>query len=171
MESNQGGSAVRPGKDEYFMVMAQAASGRATCKRRKVGAVLVRDGHIVSTGYNGSPEGLEHCLEVGCEMEGGHCVRCVHAEANAIIQAGVMGASTADTTMYTTASPCRYCMGLIINARIKRVVYCEQYKDPQHEGDKARWALDVAARLGIAMVYLPSVPRVCLMGVDMGKAT
>jgi len=99
-------------------------------------------------------------------MEGGHCIRCVHAEINAIIQAGVMGASTADTTMYTSASPCRNCMGVIINARIKRVVYAEQYKDPQHDGDKARWALESAAKLGIAMVHLENAPKICYMGVD-----
>lgn len=145
---------MRPSKDRYFMDIAQAVAARATCQRRKVGAVLVRDGFITSTGYNGSPEGLEHCTDVGCEIIGGHCVRCVHAEANALIQSGVVGAETEGATMYTTASPCRACMGLIINARIKRVVYAEPYKDSTHDGDQSRWALDVAQRLGIEMVHL-----------------
>ena len=145
---------TRPSKDVYFMGIAKAVAARATCRRRKVGAVLVRDGHIIATGYNGSPEGLEHCLEAGCEINGGHCVRCVHAEANVLIQAGQIGSATKGTTLYTTASPCRGCMGLIINARVTRVVYSEPYRDTSHEGDESRWALDTATKLGIAMVLL-----------------
>jgi len=133
------------------MGIAKAVAARSTCTRRKVGAVLVRDGLIVSSGYNGSPEGLEHCVDVGCDVVNGHCVRTVHAEANALIQAGQVGARTSGATLYTTASPCRACMSLIINARIARVVYAEPYQDPTHDGDESRWALDTAERLGIEM--------------------
>lgn len=159
---------MRPGRDEYFMGIAQAVAARATCKRRKVGAVLVRDGHIVSTGYNGAPEGLPHCLDGECEMLNGHCVRCVHAEENTLIQSGLEGNKTGGTTLYTVASPCRRCMSLIINARVKRVVYAEAYKDPTHDGDQSRWALDVAQRLGIAMVHLPlpSVGSMIAMNIN-----
>jgi dCMP deaminase len=141
----------RPNKDLYFMGIAQAVSARATCARRKVGAVLVRDGHVISSGYNGSPEGLEHCIDIGCDVVEGHCVRCVHAEANAIIQAGQAGGGTQGATLYTTASPCRRCMGLAINARIVRIVYGEEYIDPTHTDSDGKWAFDTAKRLGIEL--------------------
>jgi len=142
------------------MGMAVAASTRATCQRRKVGAVLIKGSQIVSSGYNGAPEGLEHCLDVGCEMGHGHCIRCIHAEANAIIQAGLGKAGTAGTTIYTTASPCRGCMGLIINARIAHVVYSDPYKDPTHEGDQSQWAMMAAVQLGIKMTHLKVKPTI-----------
>lgn len=145
----------RPSKDEYFMFIANAVSTRGTCSRRKVGAVLVRDGHIISTGYNGAPEGLGHCIDEGCEVEHGHCVRCVHAEANALIQAGHVGGITSGAILYTTTNPCRRCMALIINARIKRIVYAEHYIDASHEKDENAWSLSVAKKLGIDMVYCP----------------
>jgi dCMP deaminase len=146
---------VKNPKDKKWMKVARAIADFGTCKRRKVGAVLVRDGHIVSTGYNGAPAGLEHCLEVGCEMEDGHCVRCVHAEANALIQAGLASSGkTRGATLYTTASPCRRCMELIINARVERIVYAEQYTSATHKGDKSAWAIEIADRLGIEMVFL-----------------
>ena len=115
-------------KDKYFMSIAKTVSEAATCLRRKVGAVLVKDNHIISTGYNGAPKGLPHCVDDGCDLEHGHCIRCVHAEANALIQAGSVGLSTQKTTLYVTTSPCRRCLGLIINAGIKRIVYLDDYK-------------------------------------------
>lgn len=146
---------MRPSKDEYWMQIAREVATRATCNRRKVGAALVRNNRIVSTGYNGAPEGLPHCLDVGCDIENGHCVRTVHAEANALIQAGLDGPGTANTTLYTTASPCRGCMSLIINAGIKRVVYSDPYVDPTHATDKMAWALWAAGQCGIVMMHLP----------------
>ena len=145
----------RPSCDENFMKVARVISERATCKRRRVGAVLARGVHIVSTGYNGAPRGLEHCFKVGCDLVSGHCVRAVHAEANALIQAGVAGSGTEGTTLYTTTSPCQRCMGLIINAGIERVVYAEAYKDDAHEDDPERWVLRSASDAGIKMVHLP----------------
>lgn len=138
------------------MNIAREASTRATCKRRKVGAVLTRNNRVVSTGYNGAPEGQDHCLDVGCDMENGHCVRTIHAEANALIQAGLSGGPGTDgATLYTTASPCRACMGLIINAGVKRIVYADPYIDPSHEGNKMAWAIEAAGRAGIVMMNLP----------------
>lgn len=145
---------MRTNKDLYWMNIAREVAAAATCKRRKVGAVLTRNNRIISSGYNGSPEGLEHCVDVGCDMVNGHCVRTVHAEANVLIQAGLDGSETEGTTLYTIASPCRACMGLIINARVKRVVYVDPYRDPTHEDDQGRWALNVAAKLGIEMIQL-----------------
>jgi len=115
--------------DVYFMEIAQKVSERATCPRKNVGAVIVRDRIVLSTGYNGSVRGQPHCTEVGCMMEDGHCVRTVHSEANAIIQAAKAGTSIEGATIYVTASPCWYCFKLIANAGIKRIVFGEVYRD------------------------------------------
>jgi dCMP deaminase len=93
----------------------------------KVGAVVVKDRRVVSTGYNGAPRGLEHCDDVGCEMVNHHCIRTVHAEANALLFAGFE--RTNGATLYVTHAPCRSCVGLIINAGIKRVVFVDAYGD------------------------------------------
>lgn len=117
----------RPGIDRYFMDIACVVSTRATCPRKHVGAVIVRDKTILSTGYNGSVRGLDHCDEIGCLLEGGHCIRTVHAEANALIQAAKNGVTIAGATIYTTASPCWPCVKLIANAGIIAVRYGNIY--------------------------------------------
>lgn len=127
----------RPSLDEYFMEIAYVVSKRSTCLRHKNGSVLVRNKHILSTGYNGAPSGLPHCAEVGClrEQEGvpsgqrHELCRGAHAEANAIIQAALHGISTENATLYTTQQPCTLCTKLIINAGIREVVYSEPYPD------------------------------------------
>lgn len=113
--------------DPYFMGIAKAASKAGTCKRKQVGSILVLNKNIVSTGYNGSADGMPHCTEEGCMMENDHCVRTLHAEANAILQVGVR--ETRGATLYTTASPCWPCFNMIMRARIVRVVYAEFYRD------------------------------------------
>ena len=115
--------------DSYFMHIAQVVATRATCDRKHVGAVLVRDRTILSTGYNGSPRGMKHCDEIDHMMEDGHCVRTVHAEANAIVQAAKNGVRIDGATIYTTASPCWPCFKLIANAGIVGIVYGEIYRD------------------------------------------
>ena len=115
--------------DNYFMQIATDVSTRSTCDRKFVGAVIVRDKMILSTGYNGSIRGLPHCDEVGHEMENGHWVRTVHAEANAIVQAARNGVSIGDADIYVTASPCYNCFKLIANSGIKRIFYGELYRD------------------------------------------
>jgi dCMP deaminase len=112
--------------DSYFMAIAREVATRATCPRRSVGAVIVHDRRILATGYNGSVRGALHCTEAGCLMEGGHCVRTVHAEANAVLQVGRV---SPEATLYTTASPCWACAKLVANAGIKSVVYGEAYPD------------------------------------------
>lgn len=120
----------RPSWDHYFMIMARDfILLRATCQRRKVGAVLVRDKRILTTGYNGSPPGMPHCTDVGCLMIDGHCVRCIHAEQNAIIQAALHGISTKGATCYVSAAPCVHCAKLLVAAGVVRVVYGEEYTD------------------------------------------
>lgn len=122
---------MRPTWDFYFMKIAEDIALRGTCDRALVGCVLVREKHIISTGYNGSPAGLDHCDDVGHLMVDGHCVRTVHAEVNAIVQAAVFGLATRDATCYVTHFPCLNCTKTLINARIARLVYEEAYRmDP-----------------------------------------
>jgi len=119
----------RPSWDEYFMGIAFEVAKRSTCLRAQVGAIIVRDKRILTTGYNGAPTGLPHCTEVGCLIVNGHCVRTLHAEQNAIIQAALHGVSVQGGTMYVTHQPCLTCAKMIINAGIKRVVYGGEYPD------------------------------------------
>jgi len=113
--------------DEYFLQISDLVSSRATCDRLHVGAILVRDKMIISTGYNGSPRGTDHCDEVGHRMVNGHCIRTVHAEINAVIQAAYHGISTKDATLYTNFLPCEYCAKTLINAGVEKIVYRELY--------------------------------------------
>ena len=119
----------RPSWDEYFMSIALKVAERSTCDRAHVGAIIVRDRRILTTGYNGSPSGLPHCDDVGHLMVDGHCVRTLHAEQNAIIQAAYHGVSVRDGVIYVTHQPCLTCAKMIINAGIKRVVYAGEYPD------------------------------------------
>ncbi len=111
------------------MAIAVQVASRSTCDRKNVGAVIVRDKTILSTGYNGSIRGLAHCDEVGHMMEDGHCVRTVHAEANAIVQAARNGVLIEGGSIYVTASPCWNCFQLIANAGIKCIYFGEFYRD------------------------------------------
>ena len=120
---------TRASWDEYFMKIAEDVATRATCDRKHVGAVIVRDKCILTTGYNGSIRGLGHCDEEGHLMEDGHCVRTIHAEANAIIQAARNGVRIEGGTIYVTASPCFGCFKMIANGGLKRIVFGEFYRD------------------------------------------
>jgi dCMP deaminase len=134
---------------EYFMDIAKDVATRATCDRKHVGAVIVRDNRVLSTGYNGSIPGAQHCDDVGHMMEDGHCVRTVHAEANAILQAARYGVATEGATIYTTASPCWPCFQKIVTAGITRIVFGELYRDNRiHE---------FAAQAGIELVDMSQV--------------
>ncbi len=122
-------SKARASWDDYFMQIATDVATRSTCDRKFVGAVIVRDKMILSTGYNGSIRGLPHCDEVGHEMENDHCVRTVHAEANAIAQSARNGVRIEGSDIYVTASPCYNCFKLIANSGITRIFYGELYRD------------------------------------------
>jgi len=111
------------------MNIAREVATRSTCDRKNVGAVIVRGKTILSTGYNGSIRGLPHCDEAGHEMEDDHCVRTVHAEANAIVQAARHGTRIEDSEIYVTASPCYNCFKLIANAGIKKIYFGEFYRE------------------------------------------
>jgi len=133
----------------YFMNIARQAATRSTCDRKHVGAVIVRDKTILSTGYNGSLRGMPHCDDVGHLMEGGHCVGTVHAEANAIIQAAKNGVRIEGAELYTTASPCWNCFKLIANAGIRTIYFGEFYRDTR--------SIEVARTLGIDLIDLSAV--------------
>jgi dCMP deaminase len=127
----------RPSWDEYFMDIVGLVARRSTCLRRGVGAVLVKDKRLLTTGYNGAPSGLRHCLEVGCLREEKNVssgerhelCRGLHAEQNAIIQAAVHGVSIQGATLYCTNHPCSICLKMLINAGITEIVYREGYSD------------------------------------------
>lgn len=122
---------MRPDWDAYFLKIALAVSERSTCDRAFVGCVLVRDKRILTTGFNGSPSGQAHCDEIGHLMVEGHCVRTIHAEMNAIIQAALHGVSTNGATCYVTHFPCLNCTKALINAGINRLVFHNNYRqDP-----------------------------------------
>nr|WP_204614934.1 cytidine/deoxycytidylate deaminase family protein [Desulforadius tongensis] len=128
---------MRPDWDQYFMDITKVVASRSTCLRRRVGAVLVKDNHILASGYNGAPSGLKHCLETGClRREQGipsgqrhELCRGLHAEQNALLQAAVHGVAIKGATLYSTTQPCVLCAKMIINAGIKRVVFAGDYPD------------------------------------------
>lgn len=137
---------MRASWNRYFMNLAVQAATRSTCPRKHVGAVIVRDKSILSTGYNGSIRGADHCTEIGCLIEGGHCIRTVHAEANALVQAASHGVRLEGAEIYVTASPCFDCFKLIANAGIRTIYYGEFYRDER--------VLAFAEDLGIVMIHL-----------------
>ncbi|SDF00228.1 deoxycytidylate deaminase [Sporolituus thermophilus] len=128
----------RPTWDEYFMDITRVVALRSTCLRRQVGAVIVKDKRLLTSGYNGAPRGLAHCEEVGCLRDTYHVpsgqrhelCRGMHAEQNAIVQAALHGVAIEGATLYCTHQPCSACTKMIINAGIRRIVYEHPYPDP-----------------------------------------
>jgi len=133
----------RPDWDEYFMDIARVVSSRGNCSRRKVAAVIVSDRRVISTGYNGTPRGIENCFEGGCPRCAssapsgenlGECI-CAHAEENAIVQAAYHGITVRNSTLYCLLSPCLMCTKMIINAGIKEVVFETEYHFTEQSRD------------------------------------
>jgi dCMP deaminase len=143
-------SIERPSSDDYFMEIASVVAKRSTCLRNQVGALFVRNKRILTTGYNGASSGLDHCDQVGCARDGvasgtrHELCRAVHAEQNAIIQAALHGISIEGATLYCTHQPCILCAKMMINARVKKVVYQLSYPDGT--------ALDFLQQAGIEVV-------------------
>jgi dCMP deaminase len=127
----------RPSWDQYFMNITRQVSQRSTCLRRTVGAILVRDKRILTTGYNGAPRGFKHCGEVGCLREEKNVpagerhelCRGLHAEMNALLQAAIYGVRIEGATLYSTTYPCSLCVKMLINAGITEIVTLEDYHD------------------------------------------
>ena len=149
----------RPSWDEYFSRMAHLAASRSTCLRRHVGAVIVKDRMVLSTGYNDTPRGVPNCGDGGCPRcassaptgVGLDTCLCLHGEQNAIIQAAYHGVSINGATIYVTHQPCLTCAKMILNAGIRRVVFAGDYPDPT-----AREMLEMA---GVELVHLAEAPR------------
>ncbi len=128
---------TRPDSDEYFLKVASVVAERSTCRRHHVGAVAVKNKHILATGYNGAPSGLKDCLELGClrdelNIPSGtrqEICRGIHAEQNVIIQASLHGVSLEGSTVYATHTPCVLCAKMLVNARLKRYVSFGKYND------------------------------------------
>lgn len=128
---------ARPDFDEYVLKIASVVAERSTCRRHHVGAVAVRDKHILTTGYNGAPAGLKDCLELGCLRDElgipsgtrHEICRAIHSEQNVIIQAALHGVSLEGSTIYCTHTPCVLCAKMLVNARIKRFVSFGKYND------------------------------------------
>ncbi len=132
-----GVSPSRPSWDDYFMKIAEEVATRSTCLRRQVGAVVVKDRRILATGYNGAPQGIQHCGEVGClrdeksvpSGERHELCRGLHAEQNAVIQAALHGVPIAGSTLYSTHKPCSLCAKILINAGVTQILYLDGYAD------------------------------------------
>ena len=138
---------MRKAWDDYFIEMAKLVATRSTCNRKQVGAVIVREKRTIASGYNGSVSGDVHCVDVGCEVVAGHCIRTVHAESNAILQCAKFGVSTRDADLYVTHFPCLQCTKQIIQAGITKVIYAESYHvDP--------YALELFAQANVTLVHL-----------------
>ncbi|MBI2655103.1 cytidine/deoxycytidylate deaminase family protein [Candidatus Woesearchaeota archaeon] len=133
--------------EQYFMNIAKEVASRSTCDRKHVGALIVRDKTILSTGYNGSIRGMPHCDDIGHMMEDNHCVATIHAETNAILQAAKNGVMIDKAEVYITASPCWPCFKMLANAGIKKIYYGEFYRDER--------IFDVAKRIGIELMHIP----------------
>ena len=130
---------TRPDIDEYFLKIASVVAERATCHRHHVGAVAVKDKHILTTGYNGAPAGLKDCLELGCLRDElgipsgtrQEICRGIHAEQNVIIQGALHGVSLEGSTIYCTHTPCVLCAKMLVNAKIERFVSFGRYNDDE----------------------------------------
>ena len=134
------------------MQIAHTVATRATCPRLSVGAVLVRENRILTTGYNGAPHGVTHCAEAGCLMVNDHCARATHAEANAVVQGALHGVSVRGSTAYCTHQPCVNCTKLLISAGIVKIVYDRAYPDAI--------ATELLGEAGVALVQFSTLESV-----------
>lgn len=139
-----------PTWSEYFSSIAEAVATRATCPRKSVGAVIVRDHRIIATGYNGSPSGWDQCNEVGCHMVDGHCKRAIHAEKNALLYAARHGIALRGATCYVTVRPCLDCFQSLAVAGVNDMRYVESY------GNDDAYLAELAAKYGVTLAKVQS---------------
>ncbi len=150
----------RPDWHDYFMEITHLVATRSTCVRRQVGAVIVKDKRILSTGYNGAPQGMAHCLDIGCLREKlnipsgqrHELCRALHAEQNAIIQAATSGTNIQGADIYVTHFPCSLCMKMIINSSLEAIYYAAGYPDELSK--------EFASESGIKMVEMKYQPGI-----------
>lgn len=154
----------RPDIDEYFLKIASVVAERSTCLRHHMGAIAVRDKHILTTGYNGAPAGAKDCLELGCirdelKIPSGtrqEICRAIHAEQNVIIQAGLHGVSLEGSTVYCTHTPCVLCAKMLVNAKIARFVSFGKYSDDTFIGlfKEAGIKVEMKERSSVTITFL-----------------
>lgn len=137
---------------EYFMAQAQLLALRSTCTRLSVGAMIVKDNRVIAGGYNGSVSGEVHCIDAGCYVEDGHCIRTIHAEMNALLQCAKMGVSTEGAEIYVTHFPCIHCTKSIIQAGIKKIYYAADYKNHPY-------AIELLGKAGVATEKIEFNPQ------------
>ena len=118
--------------NQYFMLQAILLSMRSTCERLSVGAIIVRANRIIAGGYNGAVSGDDHCIDVGCYIRDGHCMRTIHAEMNAVLQCAKFGIPTADAEIYVTDFPCLQCTKSLLQAGIKKIHYLRNYNNDEY---------------------------------------
>ncbi len=148
------GRETRPSWDDYFMSITRLVAERSTCLRRKVGAILVKEKRILATGYNGAPQGLKHCLDIGCLRERlripsgqrHELCRALHAEQNVLIQAARYGIAVAGSELYCTNLPCIICTKMLINSGVHTIYYSEGYADEM--------SVDMLREAGMRLVQL-----------------
>lgn len=138
--------------DQFFMAQSHLLALRSTCTRLSVGATIVRDNRIVAGGYNGSISGGDHCIDKGCYVVDGHCVRTIHAEMNALLQCAKYGAPVAGAEIYVTHFPCLQCTKAIIQAGISKLVYASDYKNNEY-------ALELLQQAGVRVLKVPFEER------------
>ena len=138
--------------DQYFMIQAALLASRSTCNRLSVGAVLVRDKRIIAGGYNGSVAGDAHCIDEGCYLRDGHCVRTIHAEMNALLQCAKFGISADGASIYVTDFPCLQCTKSLLQAGIKKIYYMRNY----HNDD---YAIRLLKRKKVAVEQVKVEPK------------
>ena len=154
----------RPSIDEYFLKLSSVVAERSTCRRHHIGALAVKDKHILTTGYNGAAAGVKDCIELGCLRDSfgiasgtrHEICRAIHAEQNVIIQAGLHGVSLEGSTIYCTHTPCILCAKMLVNARIKRFVSYRKYNDDEFVSlfGEAGITIDILERPAAQITFL-----------------
>jgi dCMP deaminase len=143
--------------NQYFMLQAVLLSMRSTCERLSVGAILVRDRRIIAGGYNGSVSGDVHCIDEGCYLVDGHCLRTIHAEMNAVLQCAKFGAATEGAEIYVTDFPCLQCTKMLLQAGIKKIYYLRNYHNDDYAVRLMKLKKVAAEQVKIENRYLASL--------------
>ncbi|WP_010581125.1 ComE operon protein 2 [Liquorilactobacillus vini] len=143
--------------NQYFMMQAVLLSLRSTCERLSVGAILVRDRRIIAGGYNGSVSGDVHCIDEGCYLVDGHCLRTIHAEMNAVLQCAKFGIATANAEIYVTDFPCLQCTKMLLQAGIKKIYYFRNYHNDDYAVRLMKLKKVAVEQVKIDKKYLTSI--------------
>ncbi len=152
LRMSSGGKDARIPWDQYFMAQAVLLSLRSTCTRLEVGATLVKDKRIIAGGYNGAVSGDVHCIDEGCYVVDGHCIRTLHAEVNALLQCAKLGISADQSEIYVTHFPCLNCTKALLQAGVKKIHYLHDYRNDEY-------AMDLIQRVGASVHQVTLDPK------------